>query len=95
MTLREYLDKLLPSDRIIIFNQNNTELFRGFGTGGKYVHADLDAEVLGFRTAVELYKRRVSRDEERMERKQLLGEPKEYVLADVEIQVFNKVVIST
>lgn len=94
MTLREYLDKLLPSDRIIIFNQNNTELFRGFGTGGKYVHADLDAEVLGVRTAVELYKRRTSRGEERAERERLLGDPQEYVFADVEIQVFNKVVIS-
>lgn len=92
MTLREYLNKLIPSDRLLVVDEQGNELFRGFGTLGKYVKANLNAEVVGYGISTETFKRRTSRDEERKPRQRVEPET-DYKFSDLEFHVFNKVIV--
>lgn len=92
MILFEFLEKLAPSDRVIIIDQRGRELYKGFGTSGNYVHVDQSLEVSNYSIAVETYKRRKAREE----REQIIIEPDSmYAFSDIEIHIFLKIVVNT
>lgn len=93
MILKEYLDKLNPTDRILIISESGQVLFRGFGSGGKFVHTDLNAEILNIGIMTEPYKRERSIAENRDASLKAIDQENDYRYLDIEVRVYNKVTV--
>ena len=94
MILKDYLDKLIPSDRLLVVDKDGNELFRGYGTQGKYVHADLNAEILGIGITTETFEKGKSADSERAERLKAVDPDNDYRHNNIEVRVYNKVTVA-
>lgn len=95
MILKDYLDKLTPSDRLLVVDKDGNELFKGYGTHGKYVHTDMNAEVLGIGITTETFKKDKSADSERAERLHAVDPDNDYRYNNIEVRIYNKVTVAT
>lgn len=97
MTLGEIVEKMIPSDRLIVTNSDKAELYRGYVENFRYSTADRSHEVAKIQLATDIFLKK-NREKELGSQKVLTPQMpvesiSDYAFSDLEILIFTKITL--